>query len=62
MKPMEQLLRDSGQFGVAVPVADDASPQDKLMAFIGRDPAWRPADASSRTAVDSQSRSAGVRS
>ncbi|OZD04919.1 TIGR03086 family protein [Rhodococcus sp. 06-235-1A] len=40
MRPMEQMLRDSGQYGPAVPVADDASPQDKLMAFIGRDPAW----------------------
>ena len=39
MKPMEHLLRDSGQFGQAVPVAEDASPQDKLAAFIGRDPA-----------------------
>ncbi|GAA2147660.1 TIGR03086 family metal-binding protein [Glycomyces algeriensis] len=42
MRPIEQLLRDSGQFGPAVPVADDASSQDKLAAFIGRDPAWRP--------------------
>jgi len=42
MRPMDQLLRDSGQFGPAVPVADGASAQDKLMAFIGRDPAWRP--------------------
>ena len=40
MQPIEQLLRDSGQFGPAVPVADDASPQDRLLAFIGRDPAW----------------------
>ncbi|SFB13912.1 TIGR03086 family protein [Amycolatopsis marina] len=40
MEPMEQMLRDSGQFGSAVPVAADASPQDRLMAFIGRDPAW----------------------
>ena len=40
--PMEQLLRDSGQFGPPGPVAPDASPQDKLIAFIGRDPAWRP--------------------
>ena len=39
MQPIEQLLRDSGQFGPAVPVDDDASPQDRLMAFIGRDPA-----------------------
>jgi uncharacterized protein (TIGR03086 family) len=42
MRPMEQLLRDSGQFGSAVPVAEDASAQDRLVAFIGRDPAWRP--------------------
>lgn len=42
MRPVEQMLRDSGQYGPAVPVADDASPQDKLMAFIGRDPAWEP--------------------
>lgn len=42
MRPMEQMLRDSGQYGPTVPVADDASPQDKLMAFIGRDPAWSP--------------------
>ena len=44
MRPMEQMLRDSGQFGPAVPVADDASAQDQLMGFLGRDPAWRPAD------------------
>lgn len=42
MRPVERMLRDSGQFGPAVPVADDASPQDRLAAFIGRDPAWRP--------------------
>jgi uncharacterized protein (TIGR03086 family) len=42
MTPMERVLRDSGQFGPAVPVAEDASAQDRLMAFIGRDPAWRP--------------------
>ncbi len=41
MQPMEQMLRDSGQFGPAVPVAHDASAQDRLMAFIGRDPAWQ---------------------
>ena len=48
MEPIEQLLRESGQFGPAVPVAHGASPQDELIAFIGRDPAWRPAG--SRTA------------
>jgi uncharacterized protein (TIGR03086 family) len=42
MRPIEQILRDSGQFGPAVPVADDASAQDQLAAFIGRDPAWKP--------------------
>jgi uncharacterized protein (TIGR03086 family) len=42
MRPMESMLRDSGQFGPAVPVDDGASAQDKLMGFLGRDPAWRP--------------------
>ncbi|MCP3805072.1 TIGR03086 family metal-binding protein [Allokutzneria sp. A3M-2-11 16] len=42
MASVEQMLRDSGQFGSAVPVAHDAPAQDRLMAFIGRDPAWRP--------------------
>ncbi len=41
MRPMDQMLRDSGQFGPAVPVPSGASAQDELMAFIGRDPAWR---------------------
>jgi uncharacterized protein (TIGR03086 family) len=50
MEPMEQLLRDSGQFGPAVPVDRNASAQDRLMAFIGRDPAWQPDGGSSRTA------------
>ncbi|MGV8872002.1 MAG: TIGR03086 family metal-binding protein [Rhodococcus sp. (in: high G+C Gram-positive bacteria)] len=40
MRPMEQMLRESGQFGPAVPIADDASAQDRFAAFIGRDPAW----------------------
>lgn len=42
MEPIESMLRDSGQFGSAVPIADDASAQDRFIAFIGRDPAWRP--------------------
>jgi uncharacterized protein (TIGR03086 family) len=50
MEPIEQLLRNSGQFGPAVPVASDASPQDRFIAFIGRDPAWQPAGGSLRTA------------
>jgi uncharacterized protein (TIGR03086 family) len=42
MEPMEQVLRDSGQYGPRVEVPDDASVQDRLIGFIGRDPAWRP--------------------
>jgi len=42
MAAVEDLLRRSGQYGAAVPVPDDAPVQDRLMGFIGRDPAWRP--------------------
>ena len=42
MLPLDELLRASGQYGPRVPVPDDARPQDRLMAFIGRDPGWRP--------------------
>ena len=42
MQAIEQLLRDSGQYGPAVPVPDDAPVVDRLMGFIGRDPAWTP--------------------
>ena len=42
MQPIDELLRTSGQYGPRVPVPDDARPQDQLVAFIGRDPAWRP--------------------
>lgn len=40
MRQMEQVLRESGQFGPAVEVPDDASAQDRFIGFIGRDPAW----------------------
>ena len=36
------LPRDSGMFEPAVPVAGDADPATRLVAFYGRDPAWRP--------------------
>jgi uncharacterized protein (TIGR03086 family) len=41
MVGMETVLRASGQYGDAVPVPDDAPVQDRLIGFIGRDPAWR---------------------
>ena len=34
----EQMLRNDRMFGSAVEVADDASSQDKLIAFVGRNP------------------------
>jgi uncharacterized protein (TIGR03086 family) len=34
----DEMLRGSGQFGPRVEVPDDASEQDKLIAFIGRRP------------------------
>lgn len=40
MQPIEELLRTSGQYGAAVPVAADAPVVDRLMGFIGRDPTW----------------------
>ncbi|PUA81711.1 TIGR03086 family metal-binding protein [Nocardioides currus] len=40
MQPIEEMLRSSGQYGAAVPVPDDAPVVDRLMGFIGRDPAW----------------------
>jgi len=42
MESMEQVIRDSGQFGTRVDVPDDASAQDRLIGFIGRDPYWEP--------------------
>lgn len=42
MEPLERMMRESGHFGPAVPVAPEASAQDRLVAFIGRDPAWQP--------------------
>jgi len=42
MEPIDELLRSSRQYGPRVPVPDDASVQARMVAFIGRDPAWRP--------------------
>ena len=41
MAPYDELLRSSGQYGPRVPVPDDADPQTRLLAFIGRAPNWR---------------------
>lgn len=41
MEPLDEMLRASGQYGARVPVPDDADAVDRLMGFIGRDPAWR---------------------
>ncbi|HHU09846.1 MAG TPA: TIGR03086 family protein [Intrasporangiaceae bacterium] len=43
LSAMGPALHESGQFGSPQPVADDASPQDRLIAYIGRDPSWAPA-------------------
>ncbi|WP_182481332.1 TIGR03086 family metal-binding protein [Nocardioides immobilis] len=45
MLPMDDVLRQSGQYGAKVPVPDDADWQTKMLGFIGRDPEWRPATA-----------------
>jgi uncharacterized protein (TIGR03086 family) len=44
MEPVEDVMRSSGQYGPRVPVMDDADTQAKLLAFIGRDPLWTPAN------------------
>ena len=38
MLPMDEILRQSGQYGPRVHVPDDADVQTKLLAFIGRTP------------------------
>lgn len=38
MLPLDELLRSSGQFGPRIDVPEDASYQDKLIGFIGRQP------------------------
>ncbi|HEX8510573.1 MAG TPA: TIGR03086 family metal-binding protein [Propionibacteriaceae bacterium] len=38
MESFDEVLRSSGQYGPRVEVPDDADPQTRLLAFIGRDP------------------------
>jgi len=40
MEPLDEMLRQSGQYGPRVDVPDDADAETRLVAFIGRDPAW----------------------
>jgi uncharacterized protein (TIGR03086 family) len=42
MEPIDELMRQSGQYGPRVEVPEDADAQTKLLGFIGRDPLWRP--------------------
>ena len=43
MEAMEEVLRSSGHYGQRVDVPDDADPESRLIAFIGRDPRWQSA-------------------
>ena len=40
LEGIEEMLRASGHYGQRVDVDDDADVQTRLIAFIGRDPAW----------------------
>jgi uncharacterized protein (TIGR03086 family) len=40
MEPLDEMLRQSGEYGPRVDVPEDADVQTRLVAFIGRDPAW----------------------
>jgi len=40
MEPIEEVMRQSGQYGPRVDVPEDADPQTSMLGFIGRDPFW----------------------
>lgn len=40
MQPMDEMLRQSGQYGPKVDVPQDAPAMERLMGFIGRDPGF----------------------
>ncbi|MEU4242413.1 TIGR03086 family metal-binding protein [Actinoplanes sp. NPDC026619] len=42
MEPMEEIIRNSGQYGPRVAVPSDADAQTRMLGFIGRDPFWTP--------------------
>jgi hypothetical protein len=41
MEPIEEVMRQSGQYGPRVEVAEDAGAQTRMLGFIGRDPLWQ---------------------
>lgn len=43
MSAQADMIRASGQFGEQQSVPEDASIQERFLAFIGRDPRWAPA-------------------
>jgi len=43
MEPLEDLIRNSGQYGPRVQTPADADARTRLLGFIGRDPFWSPA-------------------
>jgi len=50
MKPIEEFMRSSGQYGPRVDIPEASPVVDRLIAFIGRDPgAWVPGEAGPRT-------------
>jgi uncharacterized protein (TIGR03086 family) len=42
LEEMEEVIRSSGQYGPRFPVPEEASPQERLLGFIGRNPYWTP--------------------
>lgn len=42
MSPAREMLAASGQFGTPVLLDESHSPEERLVALIGRDPAWAP--------------------
>lgn len=42
MEQVSEVIRSSGQFGDQQDVPAESSAQQRLIAFIGRDPLWRP--------------------
>jgi len=41
MEPMEEVIRNSGQYGPRVEVPAGSDAQTRMLGFIGRDPFWK---------------------